>query len=105
MGFVRVIFSKITAALVAQMPTISTSLVKFTLSFALRYRSTITLLLRQYASTELDMSAVERVLEYSDPETEDQTGTALPASWPTEGRLEIQDLSVGYAINEQPVLK
>ncbi|KNG83009.1 hypothetical protein ANOM_009592 [Aspergillus nomiae NRRL 13137] len=104
MGLVGGIFSTVTAAIVVQMPTIPASLAGFTLSFALQYSSTITLLLRQYANMELNMSAVERILEYINVESEDQNGVDVPASWPSEGRIEIQDLTVGYAINQQPVL-
>ncbi len=51
------------------------------------------------------MNAVERVLEYSEIETEDLTGEKPPAAWPTQGRLEVSDLVVGYAPHLPPVLK
>ncbi|OGM48413.1 hypothetical protein ABOM_003432 [Aspergillus bombycis] len=104
MGLVGGIFSTVTAALVIQVPTISASLAGFTLSFALQYSSTITLLLRQYVNMELNMSAIERIVEYTNVEGEDQTGIDVPENWPSEGWIEIQDLTVGYAANQQLVL-
>jgi ABC-type multidrug transport system fused ATPase/permease subunit len=51
------------------------------------------------------MNAVERVIEYADIKTEDFGGNKPPAAWPTEGRLEVNDLVVGYAADLPPVLK
>ena len=51
------------------------------------------------------MNAVERVVEYSDLQMEDHSGKPPPAAWPTEGRLEVNDLVVGYAPELPAVLK
>ena len=51
------------------------------------------------------MNAAERIVEYSNIAIEDQEGDAPPAAWPTEGRLEVADLVVGYAADLPPVLK
>lgn len=105
MNVVGAIFSAVAAGLVVYVPGITASLAGFALSFALQYNNAITMALRQYANLELNMNATERVIEYSNIELENQGGVDAPAAWPTEGRLEVQDLVVGYAPELPPVLK
>lgn len=109
MGFrlnmVGSIFATITAALVVSMRGVDASLAGFALSFALEYHVALVQALRQYANVELDMNAIERVVEYSQIVTEDQTGDPVPAAWPTEGRLDVANLVVGYAADQPAVLK
>jgi ABC-type multidrug transport system fused ATPase/permease subunit len=109
MGFrlnmVGAIFATITAALIVSIRGVDASLAGFALSFALEYTVALVWALRQYANVELDMNAVERIVEYSNIPVEDQSGDPVPAAWPTEGRLEVADLVVGYASDLPPVLK
>ena len=51
------------------------------------------------------MNATERIIEYSNIGIETESGQSAPAAWPTEGRLEVSDLVVGYAADLPPVLK
>ncbi|KAI9931002.1 hypothetical protein MW887_010657 [Aspergillus wentii] len=104
MNLVGALFATVTAGLVIYVPSISASLAGFALGFALQYNSAVTMVLRQYANLELDMNATERVIEYSNIETESQEGASAPAAWPTEGRIEVEDLVVGYAPGLPPVL-
>ncbi|KAJ5610546.1 P-loop containing nucleoside triphosphate hydrolase protein [Penicillium lagena] len=104
MNLIGAVFATFTAALVVYVPGITASLAGFALSFALQYNSAMSMALRQYANTELDMNATERVIEYSSIELENQGGADAPAAWPTEGRLEVTDLVVGYAPDLPPVL-
>lgn len=104
MSVVGAIFATVTAGLVVYIPGITAPLAGFALSFALQYNSAITMALRQYANIELNMNATERVIEYSNIEMENQGGADAPAAWPTEGRLEVHDLVVGYAPDLPPVL-
>ncbi|KAJ5090648.1 hypothetical protein N7532_009332 [Penicillium argentinense] len=105
MNLVGAVFSTMTATLVVLMPGISAALAGFALSFALQCNTAIAFSLRHYANIELNMNATERVIEYSNIELEDQGGVDAPAAWPTEGRLEVTDLVVGYAPDLPPVLK
>ncbi|GAD94011.1 hypothetical protein PVAR5_2631 [Paecilomyces variotii No. 5] len=105
MNIVGALFATITAALVVSLPSINASLAGFALSFALQYTVSISMALRMYSNLELDMNAVERVTEYSNIAIEDQGGDDAPAAWPTEGRVEVEDLVVGYAPDLPPVLK
>jgi ABC-type multidrug transport system fused ATPase/permease subunit len=109
MGFrlnmVGAVFATITAALIVSIRGVDASLAGFALSFALEYTVALVWALRQYANVELDMNAVERIIEYSNIPIEDQSGDPAPAAWPSEGRLEVADLVVGYAPDLPPVLK
>lgn len=105
MNIVGAVFSTITAALIVSIPGMRASLAGFALSFALQYTSAISWALRQYASVELDMNATERVVEYSNIEIENQGGEDVPAAWPTEGKLEVKNLVVGYSPDLPAVLK
>lgn len=105
MNIVGAIFSTITATLVVSIKATNASLAGFALSFALQYTTSMAMSLRQYANMELDMNATERVVEYSNIAIENQGGADAPAAWPTEGRLEVRDLVVGYADDLPPVLK
>ena len=105
LNMVGSIFATITAALVVSIRGVDASLAGFALSFALEYHVALVKALRQYANVELDMNAIERVVEYSNIVTEDQTGDPAPAAWPTEGRLDVSNLVVGYAADQPPVLK
>ncbi|KAJ5775770.1 uncharacterized protein N7511_000781 [Penicillium nucicola] len=104
MTFAGAIFTTTTAALVVYMPTISASMAGFVMSFALQFNFAVSLAIRSYANLEMDMNATERVLEYTALETEDQDGLQPPAAWPTNGRIEVQDLVVGYAPELPPIL-
>jgi len=109
MGFrlnmVGAVFATITAALIVSIHGVDASLAGFALSFALEYTVALVWALRQYANVELDMNAVERIVEYSNLPVENQSGEPAPAAWPTEGRLEVANLVVSYAADLPPVLK
>ena len=105
MNMVGAVFSIITAALIVSLKGIDASLAGFALSFALQYNEAIAWALRQYASVELAMNATERVIEYSSIEIENQGGADAPAAWPMEGRLDVDNLVVGYAPDLPPVLR
>lgn len=99
------VFITITAILIITIRRIDASLAGFALSFVLEYTVMLVWALRQYTSVELDMNAMERIIEYSNNPIEDQSGEPAPAAWPTEGGLEVIDLVVGYAPHLPPVLK
>ena len=105
MSIVGMLFSTVVAVVILVTPDMDAALAGFSLSFALDFSSAILWFIRAYASIELDMNAAERVIEYSDLKTEDLKGDMPPAAWPTEGRLEVNDLVVGYAPELPPVLK
>lgn len=105
MALVGTIFSFTVAAFIVSTPGIDASLAGFALAFALSYRRTVNRLIKFVASTELDMNAAERIFEYADLDVEKQDGDGPPAAWPSEGRLEVEDLYVGYAEGLPDILK
>lgn len=105
MATVGAIFCVAVSTTILLIPTISASLGGFALAFSLEYSSAIMWALRHYASLELDFNSAERVIEYANLPIETQEGVLPPAAWPAEGRLEIDDLVVGYAPDLPPVLK
>ena len=99
------VFSILVAAVIA-FYNIEASLAGFALSFALQYSDAILWTTRCYANCEINFNAVERVAEYADLSVENQSASfKVPAAWPTEGRLQVSNLVVGYAADLPPVLK
>ncbi|KAK1597465.1 ABC transporter [Colletotrichum navitas] len=105
MSVIGAFFSTAVGFVVLGTTSMDAALAGFTLSFALEFSQAIVWSIRHYANIELDMNAAERVVEYSNLKTEDQGGIDPPATWPTEGRLEVKDLVVSYADDLAPVLK
>ena len=104
MSIAGAVLSAMTAALVVYVPSISPALAGFAMTFALQYNYAVSMGLRFYANVETDMNATERVLEYSAIETEEQGGHNPPAAWPMRGKVEVEDLVVGYAPDLPPVI-
>lgn len=105
MSLIGGFFATFVAIFILLVNNIDASLAGFALSFALEYTSTVIWTIRHYTNLELDMNAAERVIEYSNLRTESQDGADPPAAWPSEGRLEVNDLVVGYADDLPAVLK
>lgn len=105
MSVVGSTFSSFVAILILLTPDMDSALAGFALSFSLDYAGALLWTIRYYANIELDMNACERVVEYTELPTENLEGNSPPAAWPTEGRVEVNDLVVGYAADLPPVLK
>lgn len=109
MGFrqslVGAVFATVVAAVLVSNIEVDAPLAGFTLSFTIQYTRSIIWTIRMYSQLEMNMNAVERVIDYSELETEDQGGFDPPAAWPAEGRLEVSDLEVRYAPDLPSVLK
>ena len=99
------IFGAVLAGFVTSRPGIDASTAGFAISFTLKLTSVMTTCVRLYTNIELDMNAVDRVLEYSNIKQEEYEGMDPPAAWPIHGRLEVRDLTVQYASDLPPVLK
>jgi ABC-type multidrug transport system fused ATPase/permease subunit len=105
MSIVGAVFAVLVGTVVITVPGIDAALAGFALSFALSYTGNVIWTLRRYANMELDMNSTERIVEYTILPVEDQGGIHPPAAWPTEGRVEVDDLVVSYAPELPPVLK
>lgn len=98
------LFAVCVSILILTASNIDSALAGFALAFALDFANSVTGTIRLYADIELNMNAVERIVEYTELPTESLEGTKPPAAWPTEGRIEINDLVVGYSDDLPPVL-
>ncbi|KAI1174319.1 P-loop containing nucleoside triphosphate hydrolase protein [Nemania sp. FL0916] len=105
MSVVGSFFALFVAAFILLSPDMDSALAGFALSFALEFSGNVMWTIRHYANAELEMNAAERIVEYTELPTEDLTGIRPPAAWPTEGRVEVDDLVVSYADDLPPVLK
>ncbi|KAF2437095.1 putative ABC bile acid transporter, partial [Tothia fuscella] len=104
LNVIGAVFSFIVALLIVNLK-MDAALGGFALGFTLQYTEGVTWLLRNFAGVEMSMNSVERIIEYSEIITETEGGADAPAAWPTDGRLEVEDLVVGYAPDLPPVLK
>ncbi|KAI2641184.1 P-loop containing nucleoside triphosphate hydrolase protein [Xylaria nigripes] len=105
MAIVGSLFGLFVTIFVLISPQMDSALAGFALAFALEFSGHVMWTVRHYANAELEMNAAERIVEYADLPTEDLEGVKPPAAWPTEGRLEVNDLVVSYADDLPPVLK
>lgn len=92
-------------AIMAVSGGVDAALAGFSLTFALRFSWRLTGLLQSMTSIELSFNAAERVIEYSEIETEPEDGRDAPAAWPEEGKVEVDNLSVAYKEDLPPVLR
>ncbi|RYP45761.1 hypothetical protein DL768_007937 [Monosporascus sp. mg162] len=107
MSVVGSFFASLVAALILLTPGrgMDPALAGFALAFALEFSDHVIWTIRHYASVEIEMNAAERIVEYTELPTESLGGERPPAAWPTEGRIEVEDLVVGYAADLPPVLR
>ncbi|KAL2269930.1 hypothetical protein VTJ83DRAFT_2114 [Remersonia thermophila] len=104
MGVLGALFVSVVANAVA-FSRVDAALAGFSLAFALRYTNALTSLLQSMTSVELGFNACERILEYAEIDTEPEGGKDAPAAWPTEGKIEVENLTIRYADDLPPVLK
>ncbi|KJZ71495.1 hypothetical protein HIM_09134 [Hirsutella minnesotensis 3608] len=105
MAVIGTLFTTLVGAIVVGSPYVDAAMAGFTLSFALDFSGNMLMAIRGYASLELDMNAAERVVEYTELDTEDLGGKEPPAAWPTAGEVECKDVVAGYADDLPAVLK
>jgi ABC-type multidrug transport system fused ATPase/permease subunit len=111
MALVAAVFCIVVGAVIVFTPSVDAALAGFTLSFMLNFSESIRWTIRCYGDMELNMNAMERVVEYSniEPEKGGDKGTEVmrspPAAWPTSGSVEVENLTASYAADLPPVLK
>jgi ABC-type multidrug transport system fused ATPase/permease subunit len=103
-ALVGTVFSILVATILVSFKNMDAALGGFALTFTLDYSDHIVFLLRHYTEIELGMNSTERIVEYAEIEIENQGGVDVPASWPSQGRMEVENLVVGYAPDLAPVL-
>jgi ABC-type multidrug transport system fused ATPase/permease subunit len=81
-------------------PGISASLAGFALAFANTITGDMLFMVRRFVGLEQSMVALERVKEYTElvREPAEFIEPRPPASWPSTGAIECQDLIIRYAV-------
>ncbi|KAI8739255.1 ATP-binding cassette sub-family C member 9 [Biomphalaria glabrata] len=78
------------------------------ITYALMVSGQLNWIVRISTEVEMSMNAVERVLEYTDMEVEKlvtaEAAVSVPESWPSVGRVEFIDVTLSYALDQDPVL-
>ncbi|OAA38416.1 ABC transporter, transmembrane domain, type 1 [Beauveria brongniartii RCEF 3172] len=106
MTIIGTIFTTAVGLLVVADPThFGANLAGFALSFALSFAMSMSFAMRNYATMELDMNAVERIAEYAELATEDLHGEEPPEHWPRNGTVKVEHLQAAYAKGLPPVLR
>lgn len=98
-------FAALAVLLIVDDRNLDASLGGFALSFVLQFTAATDFALRRYASLELDMNALERVLDFTEIEPEAETGGVVPASWPTRGLVEVRGITARYRPEGPAVLR
>ncbi|XP_038050112.1 ATP-binding cassette sub-family C member 9-like isoform X2 [Patiria miniata] len=104
-GAFVVLISGLTTVLGALHGTVDLSLVGLGISYALMVSMFLQQLVQYMAEAEMEMNAVERVKHYTTLTTESYQGMEPPFDWPSKGAISIEDISVRYAEELDPVLK
>ncbi|KAF4621625.1 hypothetical protein D9613_012586 [Agrocybe pediades] len=87
--------------------SVNPSKIGVVLSYTLSITQTFSDMVSQFAQNEQNMNAVERVLHYTELESEAATKTPNdpPESWPSEGAIEFKDVDLAYREGLPLVLK
>lgn len=99
------IFSTSVAFMVVYRKGNDASLAGFAMVFSLQFASALSVMINRYSNTELNMNAAERILEFTDLETETQGGIEVPAEWPSTGNIVVEDMVVRYSHDSPSILK
>ncbi|RAL05511.1 putative ABC multidrug transporter [Aspergillus ibericus CBS 121593] len=90
----------------------SAGLVGFSLTNAIGLSQTILTLVRTMNELEVELNSFQRMMEYAEIEPEETLGVeerrraeALPASWPTSGRVEFTEVTARYQADGPDVLR
>ncbi|PYI34478.1 ABC transporter family protein [Aspergillus indologenus CBS 114.80] len=99
------IFTTLGSALVLGTNGVTAATAGFAITFIMRYSAIMSQAIRQYANLEISLNSVERVAASLDtPKEKYDSPTPVAASWPTEGRLDVSELTVCYTPDLPPVL-
>ncbi|KAL7749460.1 Transporter of the ATP-binding cassette (ABC) [Sorochytrium milnesiophthora] len=88
--------------------SIGAGLAGLALKYCVSFTDSCLWVIRAHAMMEMEMNAVERVVEYLEIEQEAPAvipGQRPPASWPAEGAISVRNLIVKYTPALPPVLK
>ena len=104
-ALIGAIFTFCVATFSVYSPQVSAALAGLALTFSLEFPQAVFWVLRRYADVEMDMNSLERISEFCDISSEPADGIIPVASWPSEGRIDVSDLTVSYASDLSPILR
>ena len=104
MGLMGTLFCFSVAITIVMAGDVDASLAGFVLIFALNYSKALEDTIKRSTNFQFNMNSIERIDEFTKMAIEPQDGKDVPASWPSEGRIEINNLEIGYAADLPPVL-
>lgn len=84
---------------------VDASLAGFVMTFSLQFSAAVASAVNRSSNMELNMSSVERIVEYTNLSVESDDGAEVPDNWPDNGSIEVQNLVLRYAPDLPPVLK
>ncbi|KAI9348567.1 P-loop containing nucleoside triphosphate hydrolase protein [Obelidium mucronatum] len=103
MGNVLVLAASLYAA--ASQKTVNASQIGLALSYLLQCTSLLNMTVFHLVEVEMQLNAVERLVEYIELPIEDQGGEEPPKEWPVKGDIEFKDVQMRYQPNLPLVLK
>ncbi|RKP07534.1 P-loop containing nucleoside triphosphate hydrolase protein [Thamnocephalis sphaerospora] len=106
--FLSAVISLVSSAFfVVNHNNVDAGLAGFLLSYAIMFFASTSWLLRSYGRNEMAMNGVERVMEYINTPREPPAiieHCRPDTSWPHQGAIQVEDLSVRYATDQAPVI-
>lgn len=94
-GLLGAIFAAATAAAMAY-NNVDAATAGFTITLALQVRMALSTITSQASSINHGLNSIERLLNLTDMPKEAADGTLIDQPWPSEGKIEVQDLTVRY---------
>lgn len=87
--------------------SLDSGLAGISLTYAISFTEGALWLVRLYSNVEMTMNSVERLKEYMEVEQEPhyQSTHTPPPEWPSQGKIEVNDLSLRYAPSLPKVIK
>jgi len=77
----------------------------FTITIAMQLATVFSAALRKRGQVTISLGSVEQVMDYINMPTETEDGDIATKSWPVEGSIEVENLTVSYAADLRPELK
>lgn len=104
MGLIGTFFVSSVAVAIVMLRHVDASLAGFVFLLALNFSKALEDAIKRSAAFQFNMNSIERIVEFTDMETEAPGGNRPPVSWPSHGRIIVENLEVGYAPKLPPVL-
>ncbi|XP_041460450.1 ATP-binding cassette sub-family C member 9-like isoform X1 [Lytechinus variegatus] len=104
LGAVVVLIASLSALLGALYLDVDASLVGLAITYSLEISIYMNMVVRGCADLELQMNAMERIRYYTEVPNEEYDGMEPPPEWPQKGEIVLDNISVRYARELDPVL-